>query len=93
MMLSACGGNSGNASNEGNTSTSSNSTVPSEQSSPSSANEVTSKEVKLKMVLLGAEPTDFKLVLGEFNKKVKEKLTRRSKLSFWTGPIGLRSIH
>lgn len=73
MLLGACGNSSENANSSAD---------PTEQVSPATANEGTEKEVKLKVVLLGAEPTDFKLVLGEINKKVKEEINATLEAEF-----------
>lgn len=42
----------------------------------------TSKEVKLKMVLLGAKPKDFDAVYGEVNQRMKQKINATLDVSF-----------
>ncbi|MHA6529519.1 DUF3502 domain-containing protein [Paenibacillus sp. BAC0078] len=70
-VLSACGGGNNNntaaeATNAGATAT--------EGAATNSGAPDTSKEVKLKMLLIGGQPGDYDKVFGELNKKLKEKI-------------------
>ncbi|UJF34923.1 hypothetical protein [Paenibacillus hexagrammi] len=52
----------------------------------------TSKEVKLKTVLLGSKPKDFDEVYAEVNKIMKQKINATLDVSFWTGASTSRNI-
>lgn len=60
-----------------------NSTAPQASASATSSNGIdTSKEVKLKMVLLGSKPKAFDEVYGEVNKLMKQKINATLDVSF-----------
>lgn len=92
-LLSACGGgknaaeNSG-ASNAGKGNSEANSTEVTEEID-------TSKEVKLKMLLVGGKPVDYEEVFGELNKLLKEKINATVEAEFldwsdWTQKYPLK---
>lgn len=76
-LLSAC--SSGDKSSAGESTTS-----PSAASTAAATNGGvdTSKEVKLKMLLVGGKPADYDEVFGELNKKLKEKINATVEAEF-----------
>ncbi|MDQ6422982.1 ABC transporter substrate-binding protein [Paenibacillus sp. LHD-117] len=80
LVLSGCGKNAGPEPSNSNEST--NNTNSTGQDSADGSKLDTSKEITLKMVLLGAKPADFDEVYGEVNKRLKEKVNATLDVSF-----------
>jgi ABC-type sugar transport system, periplasmic component len=81
-IIAGCS-NSNSNNESSNTPAASNATATSETSAPSASPSVDiSKEVKLKMYLIGDKPKDFDLVYGEVNKLLKEDINATLDASF-----------
>ncbi|WP_249897411.1 DUF3502 domain-containing protein [Paenibacillus sp. PK3_47] len=91
-ILSACGGGNNAANTAGEAA---NSGANAANSAANSGAPDTSKEVKLKMILVGGEPGDYDQVFGELNTKLKEKINATVETEFldwsdWTQKYPLK---
>ncbi|MFD2876494.1 hypothetical protein ACFTAO_11890 [Paenibacillus rhizoplanae] len=89
-VLSACGGN-----NNANTGAEATKAPATSEGATNSGAPDTSKEVKLKMILLGPQPGDYDKVFGELNTKLKEKINATVETEFldwsdWTQKYPLK---
>lgn len=87
-VLSACGGGNNNT----NTGAEATKAPAASEGATNSGAPDTSKEVKLKMILLGPQPGDYDKVFGELNTKLKEKINATVETEFldwsdWTPEI------
>ncbi|MBW5447200.1 DUF3502 domain-containing protein [Cohnella sp. CFH 77786] len=85
FVLAGCGNSKNEASSSPSTSASPSASASAEPSASGSANPAgadTSKEVKLKMYLLGDKPKDFDLVYAEVNKLLKQDINATVEVSF-----------
>lgn len=89
-ILSACGGGN-NTNNTAAEATNAGATTTEGAATNSGAPD-TSKEVKLKMILVGGQYGDYDKVFGELNTKLKEKINATVETELWTGRTGHRSI-
>ena len=92
-ILSACGGN--NNTNTAGEATKAPATEGTETSAPDTGAPDISKEVKLKMILVGSKPGDYDKVFGELNTKLKEKINATLETEFldwsdWTQKYPLK---
>ena len=92
-ILSACGGN--NNTNTAGEATKAPATEGTETSAPDTGAPDISKEVKLKMILVGSKPGDYDKVFGELNTKLKEKINATVETEFldwsdWTQKYPLK---
>lgn len=90
-VLSACGGGNNNA----NTGAEATKAPATSEGATNSGAPDTSKEVKLKMILLGPQPGDYDKVFGELNTKLKEKINATVETEFldwsdWTQKYPLK---
>ncbi|CAH1208366.1 hypothetical protein PAECIP111892_03097 [Paenibacillus auburnensis] len=75
MAISACSGNNSKSNQSESTGKTNNSAATAETNVAGTETDIdTSKEVRLKMVMLGAKPADSQKVYDEINKKLKEKI-------------------
>ncbi|MBB3109539.1 putative aldouronate transport system substrate-binding protein [Paenibacillus phyllosphaerae] len=79
-FLAACGGNN-NAAEQNNTS-SETTTNQAAEGTTNAGGVDTSKEVKIKMLLVGGKPADYDQVFGELNKLVKAKINATVEAEF-----------
>jgi putative aldouronate transport system substrate-binding protein len=92
-ILSGCGGNNNNT-NTAAEATNTPATATEGAAANSSAPD-TSKEVKLKMLMIGGQPADYDKVFGELNTKLKEKINATVETEFldwsdWTQKYPLK---
>ncbi|WP_048745124.1 DUF3502 domain-containing protein [Paenibacillus sp. P22] len=79
-VLAACGGNNNNAASNTGTPAVNSSAAPTNATASNEPD--TSKEVKLKMLLVGGKPADYDKVFGELNKKLKERINATVEAEF-----------
>ncbi|CAI6085801.1 ABC transporter substrate-binding protein [Cohnella rhizoplanae] len=85
FVVSGCGNNNNGSESQSSASASATGSPSQAASSPAASANAdidTSKEVTLKMVLLGAKPADFDEVYGEVNKRMKGKINATLDVSF-----------